>query len=187
MNHTSTMAGHPAVIDLEAEASPPSGDVEIVGSSSVRPRPIEPRYFDTNGIPIPMHFPPHHTRRPRRSEHGTWSGYRANGLSDLSLLHSAGLYSPIQPASQPHQSSYKGLSPAPEGFTRLLAEDDVPLCPNCHDELGSGEGIKQQIHIAKPCGHVSMIHFELMSSLQILTTFLGILRRMRWESVHLKV
>ncbi|KAJ5800098.1 uncharacterized protein N7518_002166 [Penicillium psychrosexuale] len=151
MNHTSTMADRPAVIDLEAEVSPGSGDVQIVGSSTLRPRPIEPRYFDTNGIPIPMHFPPH-TRRPRRSD-GTWSGYRANGMSDLGLLHSAVLYPPIQPAPQP-RSSYKGLSPAPEGFTRLLAEDDVPICPNCQDELGTGEGLKQQIHIAKPCGHV---------------------------------
>ncbi|CAG8903861.1 unnamed protein product [Penicillium egyptiacum] len=165
MNHTSTAADGPAVIDLEAETmdyptdvSPNSGDVQIVGSSSVRPRPIEPRYLDNHGIP--MHFPAH-TRRRRLPEAVPWSSLRRQGVSDLELLHSAyihsegvyGLDAPMR-APQARRSSYKELSPAPEGFTRLLAEDDVPLCPNCQDELGAGEGLKQQIHIAKPCGHV---------------------------------
>ncbi|CAG7946981.1 unnamed protein product [Penicillium nalgiovense] len=164
MNHTSTATDGPAVIDLEAEpdptdVSPNSADVQIVGSSSVRPRPIEPRYLDNHGIP--MHFPPH-TRRRRLPQGVPWSSFRRQGVSDLELLHSAYIHSegvygldlPIQPVQPLRRSSYKGLSPAPEGFTRLLAEDDVPLCPNCQDELGAGEGLKQQIHIAKPCGHV---------------------------------
>ncbi|KAL2002041.1 hypothetical protein VTN02DRAFT_765 [Thermoascus thermophilus] len=51
-------------------------------------------------------------------------------------------------------SSYKPPSPAPEGFTRTAKEDDVVVCPNCEDELGTGDEIKQQIWVAKPCGHV---------------------------------
>ncbi|KAF3018758.1 hypothetical protein E8E15_007863 [Penicillium rubens] len=163
MNHTSTATDGPAVIDLEAEpdstdVSPNSADVQIVGSSSVRPRPMEPRYLDNHGIP--MHFP--HTRRRGLPQGVPWSSFRRQGVSDLELIHSAYIHSegvygldlPIQPVQPVRRSSYKGLSPAPEGFTRLLAEDDVPLCPNCQDELGAGEGLKQQIHIAKPCGHV---------------------------------
>ena len=173
MNHTSTASDSPTVIDLEAEpdpidVSPNSADVQIVGSSSVRPRPIEPRYLDNHGIP--MHLPPH-TRRQRLPHGVPWSSFRRQGVSDLELLHSAYLHSegvygldlPIQPVQPLSRSSYKGLSPAPEGFTRILAEDDVPLCPNCQDELGAGEGLKQQVHIAKPCGHVSTVHIKRMN------------------------
>jgi hypothetical protein len=39
-----------------------------------------------------------------------------------------GLDLPIQPVQPVRRSSYKGLSPAPEGFTRLLAEDE-PVAP----------------------------------------------------------
>ncbi|KAK4863051.1 hypothetical protein LT330_010633 [Penicillium expansum] len=172
MNHTTPVADHPTVIDLEAETTGDSvdlsldnGDVQIVGSSSVRPRPIEPRYLDNNGIP--MHFRPLiqpssvlESGRPRRGMPAR-SYFRSEEdlLSFMSDTLHYGVsrfdYSPhAGPAPQPRRSSYKGLSPAPEGFTRILAEDDVPLCPNCEDELGTGEGLKQQIHIAKPCGHV---------------------------------
>ncbi|KOS39462.1 hypothetical protein ACN38_g9705 [Penicillium nordicum] len=174
MNQTPPVADHPTVIDLEAETtgdsvdvSPNNGDVQIVGSSSVRPRPIEPRYLDNNGIP--MYFRPH-IQPSRRSEHGRSRGgvpaparsYFHTEEDLLSFMSDTLRYSvpsfdynpPSQPTPRPRRSSYKGLDPAPEGFTRLLAEDDVPVCPNCQDELGTGEGLKQQIHIAKPCGHV---------------------------------
>lgn len=59
-----------------------------------------------------------------------------------------------RPDSRLPPDTYKAPSPAPEGFTRTLAEDDMAICPNCNDELGAGEGSKQQIWIAKPCGHV---------------------------------
>ncbi|KAL1987336.1 hypothetical protein VTN96DRAFT_4052 [Rasamsonia emersonii] len=55
--------------------------------------------------------------------------------------------------SRPPQS-YKPPSPPPEGFTRTAHEDDVVVCPNCDHELGTGDEIKQQIWVAKPCGHV---------------------------------
>ena len=52
------------------------------------------------------------------------------------------------------ENSYKAPSPAPEGFTRTLTEDDVAVCPNCNWELGTGEGKKEEIWVAKQCGHV---------------------------------
>ncbi|KAL3459088.1 hypothetical protein BJX64DRAFT_265538 [Aspergillus heterothallicus] len=52
------------------------------------------------------------------------------------------------------RSSYKAPSPAPEGFTRSVQEEDVAICPNCDEELGTGDDIKQQIWVAKQCGHV---------------------------------
>jgi hypothetical protein len=50
--------------------------------------------------------------------------------------------------------SYKPPSPPPEGFTRTVGEDDVVVCPNCDRELGIGDGPRQQIWVAKQCGHV---------------------------------
>ncbi|KAL4782238.1 hypothetical protein BJX76DRAFT_349536 [Aspergillus varians] len=52
------------------------------------------------------------------------------------------------------RDSYKPPSPAPEGFTRSIAEDDIATCPNCDEELGTGDDTKQQIWVAKQCGHV---------------------------------
>lgn len=62
---------------------------------------------------------------------------------DLSSL------SPPRPAP-----SYKPPSPAPEGFTRSAQDDEVVVCPNCEHELGTGDDVRQQIWVAKPCGHV---------------------------------
>ncbi|GAD93208.1 conserved hypothetical protein [Paecilomyces variotii No. 5] len=50
--------------------------------------------------------------------------------------------------------SYKPPTPPPEGFTRSAQEDEMVVCPNCGDELGIGDDTKQQIWVAKPCGHV---------------------------------
>jgi hypothetical protein len=50
--------------------------------------------------------------------------------------------------------AYKPPSPPPEGFTRTVQEDEIVVCPNCDHELGTGDDIKQQIWVAKPCGHV---------------------------------
>ncbi|KAL4998679.1 hypothetical protein BDV10DRAFT_69776 [Aspergillus recurvatus] len=52
------------------------------------------------------------------------------------------------------RDTYKPPSPAPEGFTRSATEEDVAICPNCDEELGTGGEIKQQIWISKQCGHV---------------------------------
>lgn len=59
-----------------------------------------------------------------------------------------------QPTPPP---SYKPPSPPPEGFTRTVSEDDVVVCPNCDRELGIGDGPRQQIWVAKQCGHVCFL------------------------------
>jgi len=184
-------SNHTPVIDLEADENDPvessssSADVEIVGSSTVSLGPVEPRYFDANGLA--MHYPPP-TRprprpRPRDSGHGrrgTAPGIPGSGFSDdfisfmtsmpgmLQYSTSAFSYnSPTQPAPRPRRNSYKAPVPAAEGFTRCLEDENVPVCPHCEEELGVGEGRKQEIYIAKPCGHVSIV--ELPS--QALTLF----------------
>ncbi|KAF7718530.1 Uncharacterized protein PECH_003660 [Penicillium ucsense] len=63
-----------------------------------------------------------------------------------------------RPAPSGHQAlntvAYKQPSPLPEGFARTIDDDQVAVCPNCEWELGTGEGKKQNILVAKACGHV---------------------------------
>ncbi|KAJ5587515.1 uncharacterized protein N7459_003280 [Penicillium hispanicum] len=83
------------------------------------------------------------------------SGANAN-FADVSLdygLSSFSMDSSNRPENR-RRDTYKAPSPAPQGFTRTLAEDDVAICPNCNRELGIGEGKKQEIWVAKQCGHV---------------------------------
>ncbi|MCJ1442980.1 MAG: hypothetical protein MMC23_003477 [Stictis urceolatum] len=58
-------------------------------------------------------------------------------------------------AMQPPTPSYQPPEPAREGFTRKPAEGDILVCPNCDDELCTGDtDIKRQIWVIKSCGHV---------------------------------
>jgi hypothetical protein len=173
------MNGEPPVIDLEAEEDHPvegsstSADLEIVGSAIVRPRP-SPMYIDEHGFT--MHFPPTRPRprtRPRDSGYGqrfSIPDFQDSGNSDELFsymtsvpgvlqysLSAFNLNPPTQSAPQPRRSSYKAPIAAAEGFTRCLENANVPVCPHCEQELGAGEGRKQEIYIAKPCGHVSIV------------------------------
>lgn len=79
-------------------------------------------------------------------------------LDDLGQLNysmsSFPMGAPTQQAPPSRRNEYKPPSPAPEGFTRTLGDDDVAVCPNCYWELGTGEGKKQEIWVSKQCGHV---------------------------------
>lgn len=56
---------------------------------------------------------------------------------------------------------YKPPPAAAEGFTRKIEEEDVVICVNCSDELGTGDGeVKRQVWIAKGCGHVGNTRFN---------------------------
>lgn len=57
---------------------------------------------------------------------------------------------------RPPVDTYKAPSPAPEGFTRNAKEDEVVVCPNCDQELGTGDETKSQIWVVKKCGHVRL-------------------------------
>lgn len=63
-----------------------------------------------------------------------------------------------------HGSSVKPPTPPParEGFTRSLNEQQVLVCPNCDDELGSGEtDEKRSVWFVRGCGHVGcLIHYD---------------------------
>ncbi|KAL8852353.1 MAG: hypothetical protein Q9221_002737 [Calogaya cf. arnoldii] len=57
--------------------------------------------------------------------------------------------------AQPAPPTYDAPPPAREGFTRSPKEDDVLLCPNCEEELGTGkDDKKRQVWVIKACGHV---------------------------------
>ncbi|CRG84437.1 hypothetical protein PISL3812_01723 [Talaromyces islandicus] len=72
----------------------------------------------------------------------------------IDLDYQAPAFTMNEPTPPIPPPSYKAPSPAPEGFTRTVTDDDVVVCPNCDHELGTGEGLAQQIWVAKPCGHV---------------------------------
>ncbi|KAL8768899.1 MAG: hypothetical protein Q9209_004954 [Squamulea sp. 1 TL-2023] len=56
---------------------------------------------------------------------------------------------------QPFLPTYDAPGPTRQGFTRSPKEDDVLLCPNCEDELGTGkDDSKRQVWVVKACGHV---------------------------------
>lgn len=57
----------------------------------------------------------------------------------------------------PPPPTYDAPPQAPEGFTRSPQEEDVLVCPNCDDELCSGDDeVKKQVWLVKACGHVSL-------------------------------
>lgn len=94
---------------------------------------------------------------------------------------------PLPP--EPRQrETYRAPSPPPEGFTRTLQEDDVAICPNCSCELGTGEGKKEEIWVAKPCGHVSHRGTACLTWLDFDSNVrgIGLLWRMCGESIQIK-
>ncbi|KAJ6102800.1 hypothetical protein N7486_005227 [Penicillium sp. IBT 16267x] len=79
------------------------------------------------------------------------------GPEDLILDYGSASFNMQQPTEQAElrrREAYKAPSPPPEGFTRTLGDDDVAICPNCYCELGVGDGKKEEVWVAKPCGHV---------------------------------
>lgn len=56
----------------------------------------------------------------------------------------------------PAPPTYEAPPKAPEGFTRSPRDDEVVVCPNCGDELCTGDSeVKRQVWILRGCGHVS--------------------------------
>lgn len=63
-------------------------------------------------------------------------------------------------APPPPPPTYNAPTPAPKGFTRSPQEEDVLLCPNCEDELCTGDSDeKRQVWLVKACGHVRTVLF----------------------------
>jgi len=52
-------------------------------------------------------------------------------------------------------ASYSAPEAATEGFTRSPQDDDILICPKCHDVLCEGNtDLKKQVWAVKSCGHV---------------------------------
>ncbi|KAF2269189.1 hypothetical protein CC78DRAFT_529425 [Lojkania enalia] len=63
-----------------------------------------------------------------------------------------GMGPPAPPQPPP---TYNAPEAALEGYTRSPGEDDVLVCPNCGDELCTGDSdAKKQVWIVRQCGHV---------------------------------
>ena len=92
---------------------------------------------------------------PPPQEDTLFIGDDADGGVDLTVDLDVDLNpSGSRPEQRVPVDTYKPPSPPPEGFTRNAQEDDVVVCPNCDEELGMGDEIKQQIWAVKNCGHV---------------------------------
>ena len=60
---------------------------------------------------------------------------------------------------QPAPPTYDAPSPARTGYTRSPREEDVLVCPNCEEELGSGkDDLKRQVWVIRACGHVRLVN-----------------------------
>lgn len=170
------------VVDLDEEpdnaGEGPSSSPEVqFVRATVRPGPPPRRRPGGPFSPLPTNFPlARSTRQPGDTR--PWfsrSGLpRPNNFVESFFLGSESIVNmgppeaildyalssfSMEPAVGRHEErrrrdTYKPPSPAPEGFSRTLGEDDVSICPNCDWELGTGEGKKQEIWVAKQCGHV---------------------------------
>jgi hypothetical protein len=67
---------------------------------------------------------------------------------------------PDEPVQRP--PTYTAPPPAPEGFTRSPQENDALICPNCGEELCTGDSdLKKQVWMVKGCGHVRSLSLKL--------------------------
>ena len=79
-----------------------------------------------------------------------------------------------------YMPTYEAPPPANRGYTRSAKEDDTIVCPNCDDELGTGDDeTKRQVWVVKSCGHVSLCPLLIDSANAALA---GLLRGMYQES-----
>ena len=102
---------------------------------------------------------------PPPQEDTLFIGDDADGGVDLTVDLDVDLNpSGPRPEQRAPVDTYKPPSPPPEGFTRNAGEDDVVVCPNCDEELGMGDEIKQQIWAVKNCGHVRITIFPMVLS-----------------------
>lgn len=83
--------------------------------------------------------------------------------------------SSAQPAASSRQDEYKPPSLAPEGFARTLGEDDVAVCPNCHWELGTGEGKSRRYGLQNLVD--MFVGLPIYKKIILLTRFSGLLWR----------
>lgn len=110
---------------------------------------------------VRQHFWP--TAAPSRRNHNHHSSLtvRTSSLVNMPNLDftSAGfeLYTndDLEDQNASREKSLEPLKPVRDGFTRSPEEGQELICPNCKDELCTGETeVKRQIWVIKACGHV---------------------------------
>ncbi|PYI26952.1 hypothetical protein BP00DRAFT_37631 [Aspergillus indologenus CBS 114.80] len=157
----------PEVVDLEedyedlTQDEPPSSpEVQFIAATARPSRPPPPstipewapqlfRIFNMSQSRFPAR---HRVLRPQDVD-VSYIGEQPAGAIDLTFNFDMRRPDMRRP-ERPPANAYKPPSPPPDGFTRTLEEDDVVVCPNCDGELGVGDEIRQQIWVAKQCGHV---------------------------------
>lgn len=118
-------------------------------------------------------------RRPPQDVDTVWIGDGSDGGMGFSInLDMEYPRSASTPVHARPENTYKPPSPPPEGFTRSIGEDDVVVCPNCDEELGTGDEVKQQVFVVKNCGHVRLAKFIFSYRTLGLILILGLLWRM---------
>lgn len=181
------------VVDLadddEEEEAPSSPEVEFVGAST---RPPAAAAATSTGISAQashlyrmlvsgqqsfarqIPWAGRLLRRPPQDVDTVWIGDGAEGGMGFSINIDVD-YPQSTPVQVRPENTYKPPSPPPEGFTRSVGEDDVVVCPNCDEELGMGDEVKQQIFVVKHCGHVRFA-IRVVFFLVLLTLIPGVLR-----------
>ncbi|RAL14556.1 putative RING finger domain protein [Aspergillus homomorphus CBS 101889] len=153
----------PEVVDLEEEYEdltrdepPSSPEVQFIGATARPPRPPPSPTYLNLGFPPRFLLNIHPLLAAQRGYLRqdvdlSIIGHQPAGPIDLTV--NLDPQRPERP-ERPPPNAYKPPSPPPDGFTRTLEEEDVVVCPNCDGELGIGDDIRQQIWVAKQCGHV---------------------------------
>ena len=88
--------------------------------------------------------------------HSSQRNYPSNfTIPNLNYISQAFALQPDHEQEQPSEDAIAPLPPAPEGFTMSPEEDDILTCPNCDEELCTGDKPqKKQVWVIKSCGHV---------------------------------
>ena len=81
-------------------------------------------------------------------------------LPNLNYISQAFDLQPDQDQERSSDDAVAPLLPVPEGFTMSPEEGDVLTCPNCDEELCTGDKPqKKQVWVIKSCGHVRIPHY----------------------------
>lgn len=70
------------------------------------------------------------------------------------------VHHPVVPVHTPAipETRYESPNPAPSGFSYTPNEKDTFVCPNCDNELRTGDDdVERSVWVIKACGHVSDI------------------------------
>ncbi|KAI9793846.1 MAG: hypothetical protein M1816_007098 [Peltula sp. TS41687] len=160
---------------------PTSGGMSSVGALG----PLHVRRYHEmlnarSGIPPPQRTG--FTRRGHHSHQGVpfgsavqFGGFIPTGMNpNFTMPH----LSYEEPSLREPPPRYDPPEPARQGFTRSPKEGDMVVCPNCDDELGTGDTEeKRSVWFVKACGHGLFLNKE--SFLQK-----GLLWRMYQTSKH---